>query len=114
MSVTLPMEDVNRPVPILLVALPAAVGQGTCWMQTNLIALVRYHAYKMLLFYDFQILHVLCLIADINECGSNDLNSCHENAQCTDTEGSFTCSCNPGYTGDGINCTSKIIIHFNT
>ena len=49
--------------------------------------------------------------ADINECGSDDLNNCHENAQCTNTEGSFTCSCNPGYTGDGVNCTSKLIIY---
>ena len=45
--------------------------------------------------------------ADIDECESDDLNNCHENAQCTNTEGSFTCSCNPGYTGDGVTCTSK-------
>ena len=44
--------------------------------------------------------------ADINECESEE-NNCHENANCTNTEGSFTCSCNPGYTGDGVNCTSK-------
>ena len=114
MSVTLSMEDVNRSVPMLLVALPAAVGQGTCWMEMDLTALVWCHASKMILFDDFQILHVLYLIVDINECGSDDLNNCHENAQCTNTEGSFTCSCNPGYTGDGVNCTSKILIHFNT
>jgi len=40
MSVTLSMEDVNRSVPMLLVALPAAVGQGTCWMEMALTALV--------------------------------------------------------------------------
>ena len=59
----------------------------------------------MLLFDDFKLLHVLYL--DINECESDVLNNCHENAQCTNTEGSFTCSCNPGYTGNGVNCTSK-------
>ena len=42
-SVTLSMEAVNKSVPILLVALPAAVGQGTCWMEMALIALVCYH-----------------------------------------------------------------------
>lgn len=26
------------------------------------------------------------------------------NAQCTDTIGSFTCDCNRGYTGNGVNC----------
>ena len=48
------------------------------------------------------VLHV-----DINECERDDLNNCHEIANCTNTEGSFTCSCNPGYTGDGVTCTSK-------
>ena len=44
--------------------------------------------------------------ADINECESDDSNNCHKNAQCTNTVGSFTCSCNPGYTGDGVDCMS--------
>ena len=48
--------------------------------------------------------------SDINECEGDDLNNCHENAQCTNTEGSFNCSCNPGYTGDGVTCTSKLIM----
>ena len=113
MSVTLSMEAVNRSVPMLLVASPAAVGQGTCWMEMALTALVRCCASKTLLFDDFQILHVLYFIVDINEC-ENESNNCHENAQCINTEGSFTCSCNPGYTGDGVNCTSKMLIHFNT
>ena len=43
MSVTQSMEAVNRPVPIPLVALSAAVGQGICWMEMALIALVCYH-----------------------------------------------------------------------
>ena len=49
--------------------------------------------------------------ADINECENDDLNNCHENAQCINMEGSFTCSCSTGYTGDGINCTSKLIMY---
>ena len=48
------------------------------------------------------------LRADINECGSIDLNNCDENAQCTNTDGSYTCSCNTGYVGDGVSCTSKL------
>ena len=50
---------------------------------------------------------VLCLVADIPEC-ERELDDCDPNANCTNTEGSFTCSCNPGYTGDGVNCTSKL------
>ena len=48
-------------------------------------------------------------VADIDECERNEDN-CHVNAQCTNTEGSFNCSCKPGYFGDGVACTSKIII----
>ena len=41
-----------------------------------------------------------------------NINNCHENAQCTNTERSFTCSCYLGYTGDGVNCASKILYSF--
>ena len=51
---------------------------------------------------------MVCFHVDINECESNTDN-CNENADCTNTEGSFTCSCNPGYTGDGVSCTSKLL-----
>ena len=44
--------------------------------------------------------------SDVDECEGDNLNNCHENAQCTNTVGSFTCSCNPGYTGDGVTCMS--------
>ena len=43
--------------------------------------------------------------ADINECSLNTDN-CDANAACADTEGSFTCTCNPGYEGDGVTCQS--------
>ena len=38
---------------------------------------------------------------DVNEC--TDLEgACHEKAECSNTEGSFTCSCSIGYTGGGV------------
>ena len=40
MSVTPSMEAVNISVPILLVALPAAVELDTSWIETNSTALV--------------------------------------------------------------------------
>ncbi|XP_060566863.1 nidogen-1-like [Ruditapes philippinarum] len=42
---------------------------------------------------------------DVDECASSSSNNCDENAQCTNTNGSFTCACNTGYTGDGVSCT---------
>ena len=47
-----------------------------------------------------------CFSLDEDEC-TLDKDDCHENATCTDAVGSFTCECNPGYSGDGKNCTSK-------
>ena len=32
------------------------------------------------------------------------MDNCDENADCINTDGSFECVCNPGYTGDGKDC----------
>ncbi|XP_041346705.1 adhesion G protein-coupled receptor E2-like, partial [Gigantopelta aegis] len=40
---------------------------------------------------------------DINEC--TEKKPCDQNANCTNTAGSYTCTCQTGYSGDGHNCT---------
>ena len=47
----------------------------------------------------------LCIssFSDINECQS-EFHNCHSDATCSNLMGSFTCSCNPGYSGDGQSC----------
>ena len=47
------------------------------------------------------------LFLDINECINANGNNCHENAICTNTNGSFTCQCESGYTGNGTTCNGK-------
>ena len=47
------------------------------------------------------------LHSDINECTTNAHN-CDVKAFCNNTEGSFNCTCSPGYTGNGIKCTGKL------
>jgi len=42
-----------------------------------------------------------CSLPDIDEC---ELEPCHEQATCTNTDGSYTCACNPGFSGDGTDC----------
>ena len=33
---------------------------------------------------------------------------CGMNANCTNTEGSYKCTCTNGFTGDGSNCSGEI------
>ncbi len=54
------------------------------------------------------------ILLDIDECRSAMENCDSNNGICTNTVGSFTCSCDVGYTGDGITCSSKSIGHFLT
>lgn len=64
-------------------------------------------------FYNILAMHLFCrrfclvsihVIADIDECV--DSHNCDENAICRNTDGSFACSCNRTFTGDGRNCSS--------
>ena len=51
-------------------------------------------------FYDFHV--------DIDECTSK-IHNCDRNALCKNTEGSFTCTCKPGYKGDGKKCKGNYL-----
>ena len=57
-------------------------------------------------FLQYGILFVVFYHADVNECeaGTSD---CDDNADCENTEGSYNCSCNTGFTGNGTNCRGK-------
>ena len=46
---------------------------------------------------------------DIDECLANMNNNCDPKANCTNIPGSFTCTCNQGYTGDGMTCGGKLL-----
>ena len=53
-------------------------------------------------------MHKLAYFLDIDEC-TTDTDNCHENGACNNTFGSFECTCNGGFEGDGVNCTSKTV-----
>ena len=45
---------------------------------------------------------------DINEC---DTSPCSSDATCSNTDGSFQCTCNNGFSGNGTTCTGiKIVL----
>ena len=48
-------------------------------------------------------------IVDINECNTLHLQNCqdYDNAICENTDGSFMCTCKPGYMGNGTTCSGK-------
>ena len=71
--------------------------------------------------YSMQMILSVQTFLDINECSSNN-GGCAQ--VCTNTPGSYTCGCNPGYEldGDGFSCngtyqgllTFPIIMHCQT
>ena len=52
-----------------------------------------------------QLPYTVYITIDINEC---DNVTCGENAECVNTEGNYSCWCDPGFTGDGYNCTGLL------
>lgn len=47
---------------------------------------------------------------DTDEC-KYDLDNCHADAFCTNTDGSFNCTCLIGYSGDGVTCEGKLRVN---
>ena len=47
------------------------------------------------------------IFTDVDECEAGT-HTCDENAECTNTEGSFNCTCQSSYFGDGFDCLREI------
>lgn len=46
--------------------------------------------------------------SDIDEC-STERNPCDENAECSNTAGSYSCACKAGFTRDGKTCQGSFL-----
>lgn len=51
---------------------------------------------------------VFFFLLDIDEC-ETDTDNCDVNAHCNNTKGSFQCTCNIGYSGDGVVCEGAFL-----
>lgn len=47
------------------------------------------------------------ILLDIDECVTGRQN-CHADANCTNTKGSYYCTCHTGYSGDGVTCQGRL------
>ena len=45
------------------------------------------------------------LSPEVNMC--NNVTCSDDNAHCVNSVGNYSCQCNPGFTGDGYNCSGK-------
>ena len=55
--------------------------------------------------------YCILLPTDINECADTSENNCSSNANCTDTTGSYNCTCQIGYSGNGYTCDGKFLMY---
>ena len=51
------------------------------------------------------------VVLDIDECGASSP-VCDINANCSNTRGSYFCTCRAGYSGDGKTCQGRIKVDF--
>ena len=54
-----------------------------------------------------------CSCYDQTECEDEcalGTDNCSDNATCTDTDQSFLCACNDGYSGDGVTCDQQTAV----
>ena len=70
------------------------------WLQWQWSDLQWYYTRLVLVSY---FVHVE-FFSDINEC-TIGTDNCDARAVCTNIIGSFTCTCQTGYTGNGVTCT---------
>ena len=53
------------------------------------------------------------ILGDINEC-ENGQHDCDAHATCSNTIGSYSCTCDFGYASDGIQCSAPAVLVLST
>ena len=76
----------------------------TLWVQSNVDSLTAVTSFLWLQMEE-RIKIIKTMILDTNECQTGS--PCHSNAICNNTDGSYICTCDSGYSGDGFTCSGK-------
>ena len=58
------------------------------------------------LFFRYYSLGICAPFSDVDECSTSSP-VCDSNAKCSNTRGSYICTCKSGYTGDGKTCQGR-------
>ena len=107
MSVKQTMVAASNSVPTLMVLTSAHVLQAfVCLAMAVTVMVSGYSHWHTALIVYRKCLYVDFPVSDTNECQTNN-GSCEQ--VCTNSVGSFECSCNQGYSlaSDGFNCNGK-------
>ena len=77
-----------------------------------LVSLLNYEyaSQKRLIEYYLLLIKIIVyfLTSDIDECSDKSTNECHSKAVCTNTQGSYTCKCFNGFSGNGSDCEGEV------
>ena len=58
-------------------------------------------------YFSYVCMFIITILTDIDEC-VEESDGCHSNATCVNTIGSYNCTCNDGFDGNGVSCESMI------
>ena len=66
--------------------------------------------FKTLIVLKYSLQHLFYFFFSDFDESANNTDDCDVNAYCNNTVGSFNCTCNSGYTGNGTTCAGKSYI----
>ena len=85
-------------------------------LEMELTALVSHYHSLENFYVAFLMLFFFLGLIDVNECEPDEINevykylahNCLDDSNCTNSKGSFYCTCLVGFSGDGVFCTGKL------
>ena len=101
--IVMPLLHVTTPLDLLAVH----ANQATLAMVSLVLVSFKHNSVHFNLFI-YRPSHYNTFYSDIDEC-ETETDNCDAAATCTNTVGSFSCTCSVGYNGDGVTCTGKFM-----